>query len=210
MPKVYGIHHTQLDSLSVAPYNVRTLFGINGGPLEMASDFFSPSLILAEHGLGTRRGWFLGLHVVSFNVVIQCSARTMWCSGRDKKNYGDNMVGLCFAGPSCIWYPSIWFNVVHSTMVGGQLLAASACAHCDGNKKQHSQSLAFWTWSNPSPRINHLDVCAALAIFRPAGIWWARAAQRTYFGRFFVRSRPLTGRDRAEFSEAILRPELHL
>ena len=50
MPKVYGIHHTQLDSLSVAPYNVRTLFGINGGPLEMASDFFPPSLILPENG----------------------------------------------------------------------------------------------------------------------------------------------------------------
>ena len=40
MFKVYGIHHTQLDSLSVAPYNVRTLFGIDDGPLEMASDFF--------------------------------------------------------------------------------------------------------------------------------------------------------------------------
>ena len=40
MPKVFGIHHTRLDSLSVAPYNVRTLFGIDDGPLEMASDFF--------------------------------------------------------------------------------------------------------------------------------------------------------------------------
>ena len=43
----------------------------------------------------------------------------------------------------CIWYPSIWqyvmqygsmwCNVVHSTLAGGQLLAASAWAHCDGN-----------------------------------------------------------------------------
>ena len=48
MPKVYEIHHTQLDSLSVAPYDVRTLFGINDGPLEMASDFFSQSLVLAQ------------------------------------------------------------------------------------------------------------------------------------------------------------------
>ena len=42
MPKVYGIHHTQLDSLSVAPYDVKTLFGINIGPLEMVLHFFPP------------------------------------------------------------------------------------------------------------------------------------------------------------------------
>ena len=56
MPKVYGIHHTQLDSLSVAPYDVRTLFGINGGPLEMASDFFPPSLFLAHSCLKIATG----------------------------------------------------------------------------------------------------------------------------------------------------------
>ena len=43
MPKVHRTHHTRLDSLSVAPYDVKTLFGIDGGPLEMVSDFFSPS-----------------------------------------------------------------------------------------------------------------------------------------------------------------------
>ena len=48
MPKVYGIHHTQLDSLSVAPYNVRTLFGINDGPLEIAIHFFFPIPIFSQ------------------------------------------------------------------------------------------------------------------------------------------------------------------
>ena len=43
MPKVHRIHHTQLDSLSVALYGARTLFGTDGGPLEMASDFFLAS-----------------------------------------------------------------------------------------------------------------------------------------------------------------------
>ena len=43
MPKVHRTHHTRLDSLSVAPYDVKTLFGIDGGPLEMVSDFFFPS-----------------------------------------------------------------------------------------------------------------------------------------------------------------------
>ena len=56
MPKVYEIHHTQLDSLSVAPYDVRTLFGINGGPLEMVSDFFPPSLFLAHSCLKIATG----------------------------------------------------------------------------------------------------------------------------------------------------------
>ena len=42
MPKVHRTHHTRLDSLSVAPYDVKTLFGIDGGPLEMVSDFFFP------------------------------------------------------------------------------------------------------------------------------------------------------------------------
>ena len=43
MPKVHRIHHTRLDSLSVALWGARTLFGIDGGPLEMASDFFLAS-----------------------------------------------------------------------------------------------------------------------------------------------------------------------
>ena len=43
MPKVHRTHRTRLDSLSVAPYNVKTLFGIDSGPPEMVSDFFSPS-----------------------------------------------------------------------------------------------------------------------------------------------------------------------
>ena len=70
MPKVYGIHHTQLDSLSVAPYNVRTLFGINGGPLEMASDFFSQSLVLAQNCLkmDTGRKWRSWLKLSKFDV----------------------------------------------------------------------------------------------------------------------------------------------
>ena len=40
MPKVHRTHHTRLDSLSVAPYDVKTLFGIDGGLLEMALHFF--------------------------------------------------------------------------------------------------------------------------------------------------------------------------
>ena len=70
MPKVYGIHHTQLDSLSVAPYDVRTLFGINGGPLEMASDFFPPSLFLAHNCLkmATGRKWRSWLKWSKFDV----------------------------------------------------------------------------------------------------------------------------------------------
>ena len=43
MPKVCRTCHTQLDSLSVALWGARTLFGIDGGPLEMASDFFLAS-----------------------------------------------------------------------------------------------------------------------------------------------------------------------
>ena len=42
MPKVHRTHHTRLDSLSVAPYDVKTLFGIDIGPLEMVLHFFSP------------------------------------------------------------------------------------------------------------------------------------------------------------------------
>ena len=42
MPKVHRTHHTRLDSLSVAQYDVRTLFGIDVGPLEMALHFFFP------------------------------------------------------------------------------------------------------------------------------------------------------------------------
>ena len=42
MPKVHRTHHTRLDSLSVAQYGVRTLFGIDVGPLEMALHFFPP------------------------------------------------------------------------------------------------------------------------------------------------------------------------
>ena len=70
MPKVYEIHHTQLDSLSVAPYDVRTLFGINGGPLEMASDFFPPSLFLAHNCLkmATGRKWRSWLKWSKFDV----------------------------------------------------------------------------------------------------------------------------------------------
>ena len=66
MPKVYGIHHTQLDSLSVVPYDVRTLFGINGRPLEMASDFFSPSLFLAHTGRPRKK------------LVSEFSSRYIW------------------------------------------------------------------------------------------------------------------------------------
>ena len=40
MPKVHRTHRTRLDSLSVAPYDVKTLFGIDGGPLKMALHFF--------------------------------------------------------------------------------------------------------------------------------------------------------------------------
>ena len=40
MPKVHRTRHTRLDSLSVAPYDVKTLFGINDGPPEMAFQFF--------------------------------------------------------------------------------------------------------------------------------------------------------------------------
>ena len=43
MPNVHRTHHTRLDSLSVAPYDVKTLFGINDGPLEMAFHFFPHS-----------------------------------------------------------------------------------------------------------------------------------------------------------------------
>ena len=43
MPKVLGTHHTRLDYVSVAPYDVKTLFGIDFGPLEMAFHFFSPT-----------------------------------------------------------------------------------------------------------------------------------------------------------------------
>ena len=42
MPKVHRTHHTRLDSLSVAPYDVKTLFGIDIGPLEMVLHFFPP------------------------------------------------------------------------------------------------------------------------------------------------------------------------
>ena len=41
MYKVHGTHHTRLDYVSVAPYDVKTLFGIDFGPLEMAFHFFS-------------------------------------------------------------------------------------------------------------------------------------------------------------------------
>ena len=39
MPNVHRTHHTRLDSLLVAPYDVETLFGIDGGPLKMALHF---------------------------------------------------------------------------------------------------------------------------------------------------------------------------
>ena len=70
MPKVYGIHHTQLDSLLVGPYNVRTLFGINGGPLEMVSDFFPSSVVLAQNCLkmATGRKWRSWLKWSKFDV----------------------------------------------------------------------------------------------------------------------------------------------
>ena len=45
MLNVHRTHHTRLDSLSVAPYDVKTLFGIDGGPLEMVSDFFPLAIV---------------------------------------------------------------------------------------------------------------------------------------------------------------------
>ena len=45
MPKVYEIHHAQLDSLSVAPYDVRTLFGILVHPNVYLLPYDSSSLI---------------------------------------------------------------------------------------------------------------------------------------------------------------------
>ena len=56
MPKVHRTHRTRLDSLSVAPYDVKTLFGIDGGPLEMVSDFFSPSYRDGQMGTYWRSG----------------------------------------------------------------------------------------------------------------------------------------------------------
>ena len=39
MPKVYGTHHTWLDYLSKVPFDVRTFFGIDVGPLQIMFDF---------------------------------------------------------------------------------------------------------------------------------------------------------------------------
>ena len=54
MPKVHGTHHTRLDYVSVAPYDVKTFLGIDLGPLEMASYFFfhHPSFCPIERFLG--------------------------------------------------------------------------------------------------------------------------------------------------------------
>ena len=41
MYKLHGTHHTRLDYVSVAPYDVKTLFGIDFGPLEMVFHLFS-------------------------------------------------------------------------------------------------------------------------------------------------------------------------
>ena len=49
MPKVHGTHRTRLDSLSVAPYDVKTLFGIDIGPLEMVLHFFFPRLLWSQN-----------------------------------------------------------------------------------------------------------------------------------------------------------------
>ena len=53
MPKVHRTHHTRLDSLSVGPYDVKTLFGINIGPLEMVLHFFPRDF----WGVKIRPGW---------------------------------------------------------------------------------------------------------------------------------------------------------
>ena len=53
MPKVHRTHHTRSDSLSVAPYDVKTLFGIDIGPLEMVLHFFPPDFC----GVKIRPSW---------------------------------------------------------------------------------------------------------------------------------------------------------
>ena len=58
MPKVHRTHHTRLDSLSVAQYGVRTLFGIDVGPLEMVLHFFFPDFCGVRIGPGLPGGAF--------------------------------------------------------------------------------------------------------------------------------------------------------
>ena len=67
MYKVHGTHHTRLDYVSVAPYDVKTLFRIDFGPLEMAFHFFSPT---SAHGW---MGWdmLLGTGVATALKVEQ-------------------------------------------------------------------------------------------------------------------------------------------
>ena len=47
---MHRTHHTRLDSLSVAQYDVRTLFGIDVGPVEMALHFFFPDFCGVRFG----------------------------------------------------------------------------------------------------------------------------------------------------------------
>ena len=109
----------------------------------------------------------------------------------------------------------MWCNVVQSIVqsVGEQLLASSACAHCDASTlhKQHSQSLAFWTWSNHrTPFEITTQIYAHHWQYLGQQAFGELGQQSDHILAFFVRSRRLTGRDRAEFSGAILWPELHL
>ena len=67
MPKVHRTVNTQLDSISVALWDVLTLSGINGGPVEMAFHFF-PSVNRKINGKIGQKGF---LKIFSFLGIIE-------------------------------------------------------------------------------------------------------------------------------------------